>query len=273
MCVSRSPPYGLRLPHTDHLDGHGAVGALWFAIFLQLFLIAGVIHTLATDSIAMHRFQISVFGAIAVVFAVGGIDSHIYSSRASEEAIAAGWFILCVVDILWTLYFTSEEDSLMLYVFNSLGTGGLTGPGRRRRRPTSVHNIAGNGYSGEYAAAGTMGPSGVAYDAKTNSFTAGGPVLGVGSGIGSGVVVGPGNGSFKATSMEARSMHAPSIGQTSPTRANASLTGSGLGAENIPMSSPMMGSGAAGLGAGGGPGAPLNPATPPRSTKIGRAHV
>ena len=160
-------------------DGHTVVGSLWFAIFLQLFLILGVVHTLATDSIAMHRFQISVFGAIAIVFAVEGINSSIYSTLSSVDAIAAGWFITAVVDILWTLYFTSEEDSLMLYVFNSLGTGGLTGPGRRRRRPTSVHNPAMNGYSAEYAAAGTLGPSGVAYDAKTNSFA--GPV---GSGLG-----------------------------------------------------------------------------------------
>ena len=114
-----------------------------------------------------------------------------------------------------------------------------------------------NGYSAEYAAAGTLGPSGVAYDAKTNSFA--GPV-------GSGLGVAGGNGSFKAASMEARSVHAPSIGQTSPTRAAASLTG-GAGPENIPMSSPLMGSGAAGLGAGGGPAADtLNPVPPPRST-------
>ena len=42
------------------IDGHKTVGTLWFAIFLQLFLILGVLHTLASDAIAMHRFQISV---------------------------------------------------------------------------------------------------------------------------------------------------------------------------------------------------------------------
>jgi len=223
---------------TTAKHGQGFVGVLWFAIFLQLFLIMGVIHTLATDSIAMHRFQISVFGAIAVVFAVTGVNQGIFTGVASLDAMAAGWLILAIVDILWTLYFTSEEDSLMLHVFNSLGTGGLTPPSRRRRtRPMSVHNMGGgNGYSGGYVApGGGIGSGG--YDAKmTNSF-AGGPM-------------GGGNGSFKAGSADARSLGgAGSI---------TNMTGGGganslSGADNVGLSSPLMGSGNAGVGAGGGP--------------------
>ena len=34
--------------------------------------------------------------------------------------------------ITWTLYFTAEEGSLTLDIMNTFGTGGLTGPGRRR---------------------------------------------------------------------------------------------------------------------------------------------
>ncbi|PSS29605.1 hypothetical protein PHLCEN_2v2753, partial [Hermanssonia centrifuga] len=215
----------------------GAVGTLWFAIFLQLFLILGVLHTLATDSIAMHRFQISVFGAIAIVFAVDGVNNTIFTGFASLDAVAAGWLILAVVDILWTLYFTSEEDSLMLHIFNSMGTGGLTPPGRRRRRTQSVHNMSGNGYTTGYAAPGSLGP--VGYDAKANSF-AGGPV---GSGA-----------SFKQGSVEARSLNAGSVNQvTTPSRGPVPL---GAGDNQLGMSSPLMGSGAAGVGAGGGPPLP-----------------
>ena len=125
--------------------GHAFIGVLWFNIFLQLFLILGVLHTLATDSIAMHRLQISVFGAVAIVFAVEGVNNTIFSNQSALDATAAGWLILAFVDILWVLYFTSEEDSLILYWFNSLGTGGLTPPGRRRRRTQSMHNMSGNG--------------------------------------------------------------------------------------------------------------------------------
>ncbi|KAF8628271.1 hypothetical protein AX15_004039 [Amanita polypyramis BW_CC] len=148
--------------------GHSSVNTLWFAIFLQLFLILGVLYTLASDSIAMHRFQIAVFGAIAIVFAVQGVNQGIFSAdAASLNAMSAGWLVVAFVDILWVLYFTSEEDSLMLYLFNSLGAGGLTPPGRRRRaRPQStMHTMtANNGYVTDYGSG--IGPHDVPYDTK-----------------------------------------------------------------------------------------------------------
>ena len=221
--------------------GHAVVGVLWFAIFLQLFLILGVMHTLATDSIAMHRFQLAVFLAIAVVFSVEGVNQSIFSSFSSLDAMAAGWLILAFVNITWTLYFTSEEDSLMLHIFNWMGTGGLTPPGRRRRRTQSVHGMGSNGYGGGgYAAPGTMGPSG--YDGKAPSFT-GGPV-------------GSGGASFKANSVENRSLNQGSINQNAGSiRGPASTVGDG----QMGLASPMMGPGNAGVGAGGGPGGLLPP--------------
>lgn len=238
--------------------GHAVVGVLWFAIFLQLFLILGVMHTLATDSIAMHRLQLAVFLAIAVVFSVEGVNQSIFSNFSSLDAMAAGWLILAFVNIIWTLYFTSEEDSLMLHMFNWMGTGGLTPPGRRRRRTQSVHGMGGNGYgAGGYSAPGTLGPSG--YDGKAPSFT-GGP-------IGSGA-------SFKANSVENRSMNQGSINQNT-----ASIRGpaSTVGDAQMGMASPIMGPGAAGVGAGGGPGGNLpniqgspvaSPATPVDNTMV-----
>lgn len=152
------------------------VGNLWFAILLQLALILGVLYTLASDTIAMNRFQISVFGAVALVFAVGGVDRGIYTPGVgSLNAMSAGWLILAIVDLLWVLYFTAEEDSLILHIFNSLGTGGLTGPGRRRRtRTQSVMNMQGNGYTGSYAGGGISSHD--PYDSK----------MGGGAGYGSG---------------------------------------------------------------------------------------
>ena len=70
----------------------------------------------------MHRFQIVAFGSVAFVFAIIGINQSIFSGFAFLNA----WPILAMVDILWVLYFTSEKDSLSLYLFKSLGTGGLT---------------------------------------------------------------------------------------------------------------------------------------------------
>jgi len=206
----------------------------------------------------MHRFQISVFGAVSIVFAVTGVNQGIFSGNAALDAMAAGWLILAIVDILWTLYFTSEEDSLILYVFNSMGTGGLSPPSRRRRtRPMSVHNMgAGNGYSAGYAAP----PGGVgsgAYDTK--SFA--GPVR-------------SDNQSFKAVSVDNRSMGG--AGSISNMPANNTLSTNGGVMDNAAagLASPMMGSGAAGVGAGGGPNGQGSPgALPPQATVPADASV
>lgn len=123
----------------------------------------------------MHRLQISVFGAIAIVFAVQGVTAGIFASIGSLNAMGAGWLILSIVDILWVLYFTSEEDSLVLHVFNMLGTGGLTPPSRRRRTRTqsSTHNVqGGNAYSTNYSAGAISSQD---FDTKGSSAAYEGP--------------------------------------------------------------------------------------------------
>ncbi|GJJ13215.1 hypothetical protein Clacol_007466 [Clathrus columnatus] len=170
---------------------HTTVGVLWFAIFLQLALILGVIHTLATDSVALHRFQISIFGAISLTFAVFGVNQGIFTNIGSLEAMAAGWLLLSIVNILWLIYFTSEEGSLSLHLFNLTGTGGLTGPGRngfRSARRTNSHlTPLGVGMSGGHSGGignghytSTMQDGGgMRYDTKETD-------MGMGMGIGGG---------------------------------------------------------------------------------------
>ncbi|OCH87474.1 hypothetical protein OBBRIDRAFT_759682 [Obba rivulosa] len=223
--------------------GNKGVGVLWFAIFLQLFLILGVLHTLASDSIAMHRFQISVFGSIAVVFSVIGVNEGIFTGIASLDAMAAGWLILAIVNILWVLYFTSEEDSLALYFFNSMGTGGLTPPSRRRRttRAPSMHNMGvTNGYQQGYASGG-IGPG--AYDTKVSAGSMAGPMRS--------------DNSFRAASLDGgvpRSLAGTgSINNVASAGGPGSIGGGDI---NVTPTSPLMGGGAAGIGAGGGPGGP-----------------
>lgn len=108
------------------------LGRLWFGIFVQLFLIAGVIVTIATDSIGLVRLQVSAWTVVALVFAVVGIDSGIYSDVGSYQAMAAGYFVLTIVDVIWLFFFTAEEDSPAFNFFYSLGGGnGLRGSGRK----------------------------------------------------------------------------------------------------------------------------------------------
>jgi SHO1 osmosensor len=122
----------------------------------------------------MHRLQISVFGAIAIVFTVQGVSAGIFAGVGSLNAMGAGWLILSIVDILWVLYFTSEEDSLVLHIFNMLGTGGLS-PSRRRRTRTqsSMRNVQdGNGYATNYSSGGIGSHD---FDAKAGSVGYGSP--------------------------------------------------------------------------------------------------
>jgi len=109
---------------------------------------------------------------------VSGVQEGIFSGVPSLDAMSAGWLILAMVNILWVLYFTSEEDSLALHIFNLMGTGGLTPPSRRRRTrgPASVHDMSGNGYATNYASGGGIGSHDMTYDTKMGS--------GMGSGMG-----------------------------------------------------------------------------------------
>ncbi|KAJ7260700.1 hypothetical protein C8J57DRAFT_478908 [Mycena rebaudengoi] len=120
--------------------GFKVVGILWFAILLQAVLTVGFILTIATDSVATNRLQMSVFGGIAVVYAVTGVQAGIFSASIAAQAMSAGWLILTIVDIIWVLYFTSEEDSLLLNLFNLLGSSGLSPTSQRRRR--GIHSMA-----------------------------------------------------------------------------------------------------------------------------------
>ncbi|KAJ7606890.1 hypothetical protein FB45DRAFT_1068285 [Roridomyces roridus] len=235
-------------------SGDGPVGELWFAIFLQAALILGVLYTLATDSIAMHRFQISTFGAVAIVFAVIGVQRGIFSGIGSLDAMAAGWLILAMVDIIWVLYFTSEEDSLMFHIFNLLGTGGLTPPSRRRRTrgPASMNDMAGNGYTNNYASGG-MGIGSHDYDTKMGGGSMGMSQGGNNTGIRS-------QNSFGGGGSEG-GMGTRSMGTGAGSMSNLPQGGPGSigGNDNGPSSPLMAGVGAGSQGAaspGGGQDAP-----------------
>lgn len=45
----------------------------WFNIFLQLAVMIGFFIAIATDSLPLYQLQLSIFGAVALVFAVDGV--------------------------------------------------------------------------------------------------------------------------------------------------------------------------------------------------------
>lgn len=129
------------------------------------------------------------------------------------------------VQIPWTLYFTAEEGSLTLDLFNRLGTGGLTGPGRRRTvGGQGIHSGPNNnGYAG-------YGSPNVP-TANINNYA-----------MGSGVGGGPGGG--------LGSSNAFGVAKEDPVRSTHSLNRPGADAQSMAS---MGNRSAAGNIAGGGP--------------------
>jgi SHO1 osmosensor len=126
----------------------------------------------------------------------------------------------------------------MLHIFNSLGTGGLTPPSRRRRtnRAQSVHGN--NGYAANYASG--VGSHDVPYDSKAGAV----PIVPIGSG----------------PNRSQHSFAAPPGSQDGGAAPRSVGAGTGPGSVGKPPSigggdvgpgSPLMGSGAAGVGAVG----------------------
>lgn len=121
-----------------------------------------------TDSVAMARIQLSIFLAVGLVFSVFGIDQGIYSGNGARNAVTAGYFILTIVNLIWLLFFTSEEDSAIYRLLSGFGNGTLGGPGGRGSRGTggisrmggaSNTNNNSGGYAGSYPGQG-VGPGG-----------------------------------------------------------------------------------------------------------------
>ncbi|KAJ7636251.1 hypothetical protein FB45DRAFT_1055722 [Roridomyces roridus] len=122
--------------------GNKFVGVLWFAVFLQAFLTVGVILAIATDSVQTVRIQIAAFAVMATVFAVQGVQQGIFSNEPAVFMTGAGYLLLSMVDIFWVLYFTSEEGSWTMSLFNHLGTGGLAPPIPLHRMGTRTSNFS-----------------------------------------------------------------------------------------------------------------------------------
>jgi SHO1 osmosensor len=195
----------------------------------------------------MNRFQISTFGAIAIVFSVIGVQEGVFTGLAALDAMGAGWLILAIVNILWVLYFTSEEDSLTLHIFNLLGTGGLTPPSRRRRTRAQA-DMAGNGYATNYASGGGIGSHDMTYDTKMGSGMGSG--MGMGSQGGAGVRSQNSFGGASEGGMGTRSLGTGAAGSMSNLpQGGPGSVGNG---DNGPSSPLMAGQGGTTLGSSGG---------------------
>ena len=162
----------------------------------------------------------------------------------SVQSYGAGWLLLTIVNIIWLLYFTSEEDSLIFHIINRAGggTGGLTAPSRARRRNPSVHTAnAGVRQS-------TLGNGGYGTGIGSNY----GNTIGAG-GIGSGfedngrAEVGMSSGTPKAGSFAGGGQLVPD--NRSNKSGNAGASAAGGQSPRTPLMGPVSGADTSGDGA------------------------
>nr|CDI53997.1 protein involved in surface sensing via MAP-kinase cascade [Melanopsichium pennsylvanicum 4] len=135
-----------------------------------------------TDTLTVARLQLTTFTAVALVFSVIGINSGIYSSNSSEEAVAAGWFLITLTNVVWLFFLTTEEES-PLYSLVNIANDGVTPPAAGGSRAASRYNAGGNDGQSMRLAGGASGGIGGGYGAGNGSAYSGG---GFGGGAASG---------------------------------------------------------------------------------------
>ena len=192
----------------------GHQGVLWFAIFLQLFLIIGKYLCVMTDSLSSARLQLTTFTAIALVFSVIGINSGIYSNNSAEEAVAAGWFLSTLANIVWLFFLTTEEDSPFYPIVN-IANEGVTPPAARASGRYNGGGGAGGGSGGQSMRMASSGAAG-----------------GVGGGYGAG-----GNGSAYSTGFAGGAGYQPAYGNSPSAADITTANGTGLGAPKMSSAS------------------------------------
>ncbi|KAF9030293.1 hypothetical protein BDZ89DRAFT_1064713 [Hymenopellis radicata] len=86
--------------------GREAVGIMWFAIALQLFLNMGVAYSIRKRD---HQTTVAHFASIGVVLGAIGVDKTVFETNGRQRTMAAAWLILTVIDILWVLDFSRNR--------------------------------------------------------------------------------------------------------------------------------------------------------------------
>jgi SHO1 osmosensor len=61
-----------------------------------------------------------------LLLAMVDVSLHDAMTLLSSPAVLKGYLLLSVMQILWVIYLTSEEDSMLYRMFNALGDGGLS---------------------------------------------------------------------------------------------------------------------------------------------------
>ncbi|KAK2463774.1 hypothetical protein APHAL10511_004212 [Amanita phalloides] len=100
---------------------NGPIGTLWLAFILQTILIVWVLGSIFFSSPQTFQRSFSTFAHLAsmtTVLAAFGVDNNIFSQEPARKATAAGWLVTAIVDIIWVIYFTSVDGSVIRYALD-----------------------------------------------------------------------------------------------------------------------------------------------------------
>ena len=94
-------------------------------------IIGHFLLALGNNALPIHRLQLAIVLAVALVFSVFGCE-FLFDSRGALIAVGVAWLLLTIVNLVWLLYLTSEEES-PFYRFLYAGSPPQGGGGRRTR--------------------------------------------------------------------------------------------------------------------------------------------
>jgi SHO1 osmosensor len=81
----------------------------WWSLAFMLMCIIAVFVTVATDSV--HTYHVALVGLLSagLVFTTSSVNSLIYYSDAAKEAAAAGFILLSMVSVCWSLCYVDKS--------------------------------------------------------------------------------------------------------------------------------------------------------------------
>jgi len=106
--------------------GNELVGPLWFGMILQLGVILGLVITFTNDTLFQYGIPLAIYAALATAFGAQGIHLNVFHGIPAQKALAAGWLITCIINVVWILVLSSEPSSL-IYRFVA-SNGRVSGP-------------------------------------------------------------------------------------------------------------------------------------------------
>ncbi|KAJ7061805.1 hypothetical protein C8F01DRAFT_1252584 [Mycena amicta] len=132
------------------IEGRGTVGVLWFAIFLQLALVLGVLGaildtpqpetvndpgcegsfidmegTTGHQELGLpareYRLQLTATSAAALVLAALGVEGNVYLAytNPARASLAVGWLLLAMVDCVWLITCGAENGTAIARIVDA----------------------------------------------------------------------------------------------------------------------------------------------------------